>query len=282
MQAREERRSTVLSAGAELAVFEYGPPPASGAPTLLLVHGYPDDHRLYLPVIAELAVTHHVIAYDTRNAGLSFVKQPPGDFTVDTLVDDLFAVLAFTDAVNVHLVGHDWGSVQGWAAIQEPRASGLISRFTSISGPDLGHFLRWMRSRARTLRGWPQLAAQLIRSSYIAAFQIPVLPEAAWRLFLTRLYENAAGRRVNDNPRRGLALYRSNRFPAGTVTAPTPISVPVRVVVPLKDPFLSPHLTSGLRPWVPDLTVIPVDAGHWWPATHPAELAELLRDPYDF
>ena len=130
-----------------------------------------------------------MIAYDTGNAGLSSMKQPPGDFTVHALVNDLFAVLALTDVANVHLVGHDRGSVQGWAAIQDPRASGLISRFTSISGPDLGQFLRWMRSRARTLRGWPQLAAQLLRSSYMAAFQIPVLPEAAWRLFLTRLYE---------------------------------------------------------------------------------------------
>ncbi|MDQ0617079.1 alpha/beta fold hydrolase [Arthrobacter globiformis] len=277
MQARKERRSTVLSAGAELAVFEYGPPPAHGVPTLLLVHGYPDDHQLFLPAIAELAVTHHVIAYDTRNAGMSSVKEPPGDFTLNTLVNDLFAVLASTGAANVHLIGHDWGSIQGWAAVQDPRASGVISRFTSISGPDLGHFLRWMRSRAGNLRGWPQLVAQLLRSSYIAAFQVPLLPEAAWRLFLTRLYENAAGRRVNDNPIRGLALYRSNRFPSGKVKAPTPVGVPVTVVVPLKDPFLSPHLTAGLRSWVTDLTVIPVDGGHWWPATHHKELAGLLR-----
>jgi len=53
----------------------------------------------------------------------------------------------------------------------------------------------------------------------------------------------------------------------------------VAVVVPLKDPFLSPHLTEGLGSWVSDLNVIPVTGGHWWPATHPQEFANLLRAP---
>jgi len=191
-------------------------------PSLLLVHGYPDDHRLYLPVIAELADTHHIITYDTRVAGMSSVKQRPGDFTLHALVNDLFAVLASTGATDVHLVGHDWGSAQGWAAIKDPRVPGLISRFTSISGPDLGQYLRWIRSRAGHPRGWPRLVTQLVPSSYIAAFQIPLLPEAAWRLVLTPLYEKATGRRVNHNPVRGLALYRRNCFPTKKVGPPRP------------------------------------------------------------
>jgi hypothetical protein len=51
------------------------------------------------------------------------------------------------------------------------------------------------------------------------------------------------------------------------------------VVVPLKDSFLSPDLVEGLESWVDDLTVIRVDSGHWWPASRPAEFAELLRQP---
>ncbi|WP_457973606.1 alpha/beta fold hydrolase [Arthrobacter sp. D1-17] len=246
-------------------------------PSLLLVHGYPDDHRFYLPLITELAATHHVVAYDTRNAGLSAVTKTPGNYTLEALVNDLFAVLESRDVADVHLVGHDWGSIQGWAAIQHPRAAGLIAQYTSISGPDLGHFIRWIVSRARTPQGWPQLAGQLLRSSYVAGFQIPVLPEAIWRLFLTRFYERSAGRRVNDDPARGLALYRQNLFPRVRRPSPAPVNVPVNVVVPLKDPFLSPHLADGLDSWLPDLNVIRVDGGHWWPATHPKELAQLLR-----
>lgn len=277
MPALNERRRTVRTEGAELAVFEYGLRPAPGVATLLLVHGYPDDHRLYLPLIAELADTHHVIAYDTRNAGMSSVTETPGNFTLDALADDLFAVLAFMNVPDVHLVGHDWGSIQGWAAVQDPRAAGVITRYTSISGPDLGHFISWLRSRACNPRRWPQLAGQLLRSSYVAGFQVPVLPETIWRLFLTPLYEKRARRRVQDDPVRGLALYRQNLFPGLRHPSPAPVNVPVSVVVPLKDPFLSPHLTDGLELWVADLNVLRVDGGHWWPATHSHELAQLLR-----
>jgi hypothetical protein len=125
--------------------------------------------------------------------------------------------------------------------VQDPRASGVLERFTSISGPDLGHFHRWMDSRACSLRGWRQLAGRLLHSSYVAAFQIPRLPEAVWRLFLTRLYEKAAGRRVNDDAVRGLALNRSNFFPSGNVPPPTPIRIPVNVVAHLLQRSRVPH-----------------------------------------
>ena len=273
-----ERRRTVESRGAELAVFEFGPEPGPDVSTLLLVHGYPDDHRVFLPAIRELARTHHVVAYDTRNAGASAVPGTDGDFSLQTLVDDAFAVLAGAGAQAVHLVGHDWGSIQGWAAVQDPRAHGRIIRYTSISGPDLRHFSRWIRRRVRNPRAWPELGGQLLRSWYIAAFLVPVLPEAAWRLFLTRRYEKIAKRDVGDDPVRGLALYRSN-FRGQPKPARRQVSVPVHVVVPLKDPFLTPALVADLESWVDDVTVTRVDSGHWWPATRPAEFVAFLRRP---
>ncbi|QDY91836.1 alpha/beta fold hydrolase [Arthrobacter sp. UKPF54-2] len=275
-----ERRRSVAARGAELAVFEYGLQPGPDVPTLAFIHGYPDDHRVFLQAIRELAATHHVLAYDTRNAGASAVVGAPGDFTLAALVDDLFAVLAETGANRVHLVGHDWGSIQGWAAVQDPRAAALISRYTSISGPDLRHFARWVRTRLRNPRSWRPLAGQLLRSWYIAAFLVPVLPEAAWRLFLTRRYEQLAKRDVGNDPVRGLALYRANFFPGRNRPSPparAKVAMPVQVVVPLRDPFLSPDLVEGLEAWVEDLTVVTVDSGHWWPATRAVELAELLR-----
>jgi pimeloyl-ACP methyl ester carboxylesterase len=275
MGSWSERQRTIRSNGADLAVFEYGPDPAADTPVLLLVHGYPDDHRVYLPLIRELAETCHVIAYDTRNAGSSSVTDKPASFVLQALVDDLYAVLAATTASPVHLVGHDWGSIQAWAAVQDPRAAGRIGRFTSVSGPDLQHFSRWIRERLRHPRGWSQLLGQLLRSFYVAVFQIPLLPEVLWRFFLTGSYERATGRTVGNNPIRGLALYRAN-FQASR-QPPIRVSIPVHVVVPVRDPFVSPSLTDGLNDWVPRLTVTKVKAGHWWPATHASDFANLLR-----
>jgi pimeloyl-ACP methyl ester carboxylesterase len=277
LDGRDGRRRTVASPGAVLAVYEYGRDPGPGVPTLVLVHGYPDDHRVYLPVIRELAATHHLVAYDTRNAGQS-AAGADADFRLPSLVDDLFAVLAAVGVPAVHLVGHDWGSIQCWAAVQDPRSAGMVARFTSVSGPDAGHFSRWVRSRVGKPRRWRELLGQLGRSWYVGAFQLPVLPELAWRSGLRRWYEKMARRTVGEDPIRGLALYRALRS-SGPRPARVRISVPVHVVVPVKDPFLSPALVDGLAEWVDMLTVTTVRAGHWWPATRPADFAALLQSP---
>lgn len=103
------------------------------------------------------------------------------------------------------------------AAVQDPRAAGRISRFTSVSGPDLQHFSRWIRERLRHPRGWSQLLGQLLRSFYVAVFRIPLLPEVLWRFFLTGSYERATGRTVGNNPIRGLAPYRQTSKPGASL-----------------------------------------------------------------
>ncbi|MFC7612955.1 alpha/beta fold hydrolase [Actinokineospora soli] len=62
------RARTVRSGDVELAVFEQGDP---AAPTVLLVHGYPDTHRMWDGVAARLAEDYHVVRYDVRGAGAS-------------------------------------------------------------------------------------------------------------------------------------------------------------------------------------------------------------------
>ncbi|WP_246165559.1 alpha/beta fold hydrolase [Arthrobacter yangruifuii] len=275
------RRSTVRSHGAELAVYEYGVLDAE-LPGILLVHGYPDDHRVFDGAVERLAADRHVITYDTRNAGASRLSGDTADghplsaYRLELLVEDLYAVLDATGTGSVHLVGHDWGSIQGWAAIQDPRASGRILSYSSISGPDLGHFRRWFRTRLRSPRLWPQALMQAARSWYVAAFQLPVLPEAAWKYLLTAGYEKRAGRKIGDNGVRGLQLYRANMLrPVGSLPDGG-WAGPVQVIVPLKDPFLSPKLVSGLQEHFPGVTVTRVHAGHWWPERRSEDFAALL------
>lgn len=274
-----ERRSWVSGEGAQLAVYEYGPEPGPGVPEVLLVHGYPDDHTVFAGVIPLLAKDHHVIAYDTRDAGLSTVQDSGlKHFRLPLLVDDLYAVLQATAAGPVQLVGHDWGSIQGWAAARDPRAPSLISRYLSISGPDLQHFRSWFAERLRSPGRWFDVLQQSLRSSYVAAFQIPVLPELFFSLVGSRLYERTQGRRAGRNPQRGLALYRANLASPGQPAVPGPVLIPVDVIVPLRDPFLSPALNQGVERFAPKARFTAVDAGHWWPATHAADLAAWIRD----
>ena len=280
---------TVENDGARLAVFDYGLPAEPGIPTVLLVHGYPDDHTVFRNVIEDLAADHRVIAYDTRNAGASQVTGIPAEagagstlapYRLPLLVNDLYAVLAAVGG-PVHLVGHDWGSIQCWAAVRDGRAAGSILSFTSISGPDIGHLRHWFARCLRDPRRWILGAGQLLRSTYVGFFQLPVLPEALWRLLGPR-YAQRAGvspETATDNAVRGLQLYRANLLGSG-VSGRSPLpraEVPVHVLVPLHDPFLSPRLTDGLKDEVPDLRVSPVDGGHWWPSENSAAFCRMLR-----
>ena len=274
-----ERRSWVRGHGAQLAVYEYGPEPGPGVPEVLLVHGYPDDHRVFAGVIALLAADHHVIAYDTRDAGLSTVQETAlSNFRLPLLVDDLYTVLEATSAGPVQLVGHDWGSIQGWAAARDPRAPSRLSRYLSISGPDLQHFRSWFARRLRTPHRWPDVVQQCLRSSYVGAFQIPVLPELFFSVIGSRLYQRTQERPAGRNPQRGLALYRANLASPEQPAVLGTVQIAVDVIVPLHDPFLSPALNQGVEEFAPQVRFTVVDAGHWWPASHAADLAARLRD----
>ena len=112
---------------------------------LLLVHGYPDDQRMWGPVVAALPGDWHVITYDVRGAGRSSRPARRSDYRTDLLVDDLIAVLEATVPLGerVHLVGHDWGAAAMWdvvaAAGWDPRLENRLATCTSASGPPFDH-----------------------------------------------------------------------------------------------------------------------------------------------
>ncbi|MEU0249196.1 SDR family oxidoreductase [Streptomyces sp. NPDC006235] len=287
--ARERR---VRTGEVELCVAEVGDP---RRPTVVLVHGYPDSKEVWSEVAARLAGHFHVVAYDVRGHGRSTAPRPlRGGFTLEKLTDDFLAV---ADAVSpdrpVHLVGHDWGSVQGWEFTTVRRTEGRIASFTSMSGPSLDHFGHWIDKRVKrpTPRRLAQLLGQGARSWYVYLLQTPVLPELAWRGPLGKRWPGVL-ERVEKVPRGGYPtaslpsdaahgawLYRDNvrsrlRRPRTDAYA----HAPVQIVTPLEDRFLSERLTDGLEQWVPQLTRRTVQAGHWIPRTRPDQLATWIEE----
>lgn len=292
--ARHEGRR-VDSAGLGLAVREYGAPPDQpGTEHVVLVHGYPDSQDMWGPVAGRLAgAGMHVVTYDVRGAGASDVPAKTEGYRVELLVDDLVAVLDATvpEGERVHLVGHDWGSVQLWEAVlseaDDPRLRGRIASFTSVSGPAMDHLAYLSRHpQGRTLK----LLRQLGHSWYVFAFQVPVLPELAWRTAARPIGALAArmdrggaggfwGPELADNAANGVNLYRAN-LRRGT----TPQSlarrtdVPVLAVAPRKDPYLTGVTVEDLDRMCSDVRVVRPDTGHWLPRTDPDLLADLVRE----
>ncbi|MGV9694243.1 SDR family oxidoreductase [Streptomyces sp. NPDC003470] len=287
--ARERR---VRSGDVELCVAELGDP---GQPTVVLVHGYPDSKEVWSEVAARLAGRFHVVLYDVRGHGRSSAPSPlRGGFTLEKLTDDFLAV---ADAVSpgrpVHLVGHDWGSVQAWEFVTVRRTEGRIASFTSMSGPSLDHFGHWIGRRVRrpTPRRVGQLLGQGAKSWYVYLLHTPVLPELAWRGPLGKRWPGIL-RRVEKVPggdyptaslpsdaAHGAWLYRDNvrprlRHPREDAYA----HVPVQLVTPLGDAFLSERLHDELERWAPRLTRRTLPAKHWVPRTRPDRLADWITE----
>ncbi|MGY1525596.1 SDR family oxidoreductase [Streptomyces sp. MN3] len=286
------RQRWVRTGGVELCVAELGDPER---PAVVLVHGYPDSKEVWSRVAPRLAERFHVVAYDVRGHGASTAPRPlRGGFTLEKLTDDFLAVAeAVSPHRPVHLVGHDWGSVQGWEFVTAPRARERILSFTSVSGPSLDHFGHWIKSRVSrpTPRRAGHLLGQGVRSWYVYALHTPVLPELAWRGPLGRYWPRLLERMervpgdgyptasLPSDAAHGAWLYRDNvRSRLGDPRPDAYAHVPVQLVTPLGDRFLSPRLHDGLEQWAPLLTRRTLSSGHWVPRSRPDQLATWIAD----
>ena len=280
------RRRIVSANGAKLAVFEYGLAAGPGVDTMVMLHGYPDDHRMWRPVIEQLAGDFHIVAYDTRNAGESWVDTAGlAPFRIRYLVDDFYTVLEALDVPKAHIVAHDWGSVQAWAVVRDERAEAAVASMLSASGPDTAHLKRWYRDRLSRFATVPQGLNQLLKSWYIWMFQLPKLPALAVPKIISRL---PADYDRGNNAVRGIALYRANvgirnvRRPAGLAPAGAVLrkrtEVPVLLANAPRDKYVSPDLAEGVSAWAPALEQLTVPGGHWWPAQDPEAFAAVAAD----
>ncbi|WP_330320374.1 SDR family oxidoreductase [Streptomyces clavifer] len=292
MDLRDARERWVRTGGIELCVAELGD---RTRPTVVLVHGYPDSKEVWSQVAHRLAERWHVVLYDVRGHGRSTAPAPlRGGFTLEKLTDDFLAVAnAVSPDRPVHVVGHDWGSVQSWEFATVERTKGRIASFTSMSGPSLDHFGHWIKQRVShpSPRRVGQLLGQGAKSWYVYALHTPVLPELAWRGPLGRQWPRmlermervpSDGYPTSSLPRdaaHGAWLYRDNvrarlRRPRPDATA----HVPVQLITPTGDVFLSETLYDDLDTWVPQLVRRTLPARHWVPRTRPDQLSAWISD----
>ena len=137
--------------------------PLDGDPVVLL-HGFPERASSWRHV-APLLHAQGLRTYAPDQRGYSPGARPRRrrDYAVPELVGDVVALIGAIGR-PVHLVGHDWGAIVGWmVAAHHPE---LVRTWTAVSVP---------HSVAMT-RAW-LTSSQLAKSWYMAAFQLPVIPE---------------------------------------------------------------------------------------------------------
>ncbi|WP_460438005.1 SDR family oxidoreductase [Amycolatopsis stemonae] len=258
-------------------------------PTVVLVHGYPDNSSMWAGVVAELRDDHRVVTYDVRGAGQSDKPSGRSSYRLDQLADDLKAVV---DAVQpegkVHLVAHDWGSIQTWHAVTGDGLRGRVASYTSISGPSLDHAGAWFRAQLTrpTPKRLKNALSQFLHSWYILAFQIPLIPQLLWRTGLLgkqiQRMEPDAARPDKEDGIHGLELYRANMFTRLSRPAPRPADVPVQVLAPTGDAYVTTPLQTEVVRWVPDLRIRRIVGTHWVTRAKPAVVAGAAAELIEY
>lgn len=137
----------------------------SGDHLALCLHGFPELHyswRHQMPLLA--AMGYRVWAPNQRGYGAS--SRPDGieSYTVDRIVADAVALFEASGASKLTLVAHDWGGAIAWNM-----AINKVCPIERLVVMNLPH----PRCFAAALHNWPQRR----RSWYLAAFQVPVVPE---------------------------------------------------------------------------------------------------------
>ena len=278
--------------GLTFDVTDAGPP---DGPVVVLLHGWPQDRSAWEAVTPRLtAAGLRVLAPDQR--GYSPGARP-GDrsaYRMSELVADVLALVDAGGAPTVHLVGHDWGGAVAWAFAE--RHPDRLDGLTVVSTPHPAAMAWAVRHGDQALRSW-----------YMLAFQLPVLPELVLRLGLPTVLRGsglpaeqaeryAARFREPGAAGGGLAWYRALRpglprphlphrpgatAPADEVAeaASSPVTVPTTYLWGGHDPALGRAAAERTARWVAaDYRFVELDAGHWLPESHPHAVAAAVLD----
>jgi len=158
------REATYTVNGLDLHIVEAG---EKGQPLLVLLHGFPEFWWAWRHQITPLAEAgFHVVVPDMRGYNLSDAPQDVSAYTLDTLATDVVGMADAFGADRFHLVGHDWGAVIGWWVAAKYAAR--LERVVLMDGP---HPDVWGGQALKH-------PTQALRSTYVAFFQLPWVPEA--------------------------------------------------------------------------------------------------------
>ncbi len=154
---------------------------AGDGPPVLLLHGFPNSHKLWSKVAPGLVEAgFKVIAYDQRGFGDSDAPPTVSSYKLNEIISDAVALLrALQVKEKVHVVGHDWGAIIAWLlAIRHPE---LVETLTAIS---VGHPMAYrFAGLEQKLKGW-----------YIGLFLMPGIAEAVFKLNDWKALRRMAGK----------------------------------------------------------------------------------------
>lgn len=271
------------SNGINLHIAVAGP---EDGPLVVLLHGFPEFWFGWKNQIQPLAEKgYRVVAPDQRGYNLSDKPEGIDNYTVDHLRDDVIGIIEHFKKESAIVIGHDWGGAVAWhlAATHPEYVDKLI--VLNIPHP---------KAMPRVLKKNP---LQWMKSSYIAFFQLPNLPEKALGMgefkAMRQSIEQTSKKNTfsphemeqykaawsqSDALTAMLNWYRAIRRGSFRQIPETKIKVPVRIIWGLGDQFLSPMLAKESMSFCEEVNLAFVgEATHWIQHEQPDIVNRLIE-----
>ena len=273
---------TVNVSGVNIYYREAGP---VGAPTLLLLHGFPSSSHMFRELIPALADKYHVVAPDYPGFGLSDMPDPSTfEYTFDSLSK---IIIDWTDAIGLGkyvLYLQDYGAPVGFrvATARPDRVLGLViqsgNAYLEGLSENLAPLSAYMTNPTpeteAPVRGWLKLETTKFQHTHGSRFPERIDP-ANWiydQYFLDRPGNDAIQ----------LAFFRDYRnnpplYPAWQdyLRSHQP---PMLVAWGKNDPFFTEAGALAYRKDLPNADIHLLDTGHFALGDHNVEIAALIRE----
>lgn len=259
-----------------------------GKKLALCLHGFPELHyswRHQIPLLAEMG--YKVWAPNLRGYGSSSRPEGVESYRLNTLVQDVAALIDASGAEEVTLIAHDWGAIIAWHfAILKIRP---LARLVIMNVPH-------PKCAQREIRHWYQLK----KSWYIFFFQLPWLPEkmlgrngaqpikeafSKMAVDKSRFPDNELQVYADAASRPGALRSMINYYRAllrtrdGQEIGDAMVNIPTLMVWGEEDTAIDIRCTDGTQQWVPDLELHRLPGvSHWVQQEAPEKVNAILRD----
>lgn len=243
------------------------------APAVVLLHGFPQDASAWdevLPALHDACL--RTLTFDQRGYGPANTPHEVRAYGIQDLAGDVVALLDAAGIEVAHVVGHDWGGAVAWHL-----AGSCPTRLHSVTVLSTPHpaALFWSFTHSR----------QALSSYYMAAFQLPRLPERFLSPRLFRVY------RTSGLPEHHAVRYAERFADPASLTGPINwyraavrhrattrrSRVPTTYLWGRHDFALGAAAAHRTKQYVrSDYRFVETDAGHWIPETHAGVVAEEI------
>ncbi|WP_436343570.1 alpha/beta fold hydrolase [Natronorubrum sp. FCH18a] len=258
-------------------------------PLVVLLHGFPEFWYGWRHQIEPLVdAGYRVLVPDQRGYNLSEKTAGVRSYRTSECSRDVVELIASEGRDSARVVGHDWGGAVAWdLALRHP---GVVDRLAIVNAPHPVVYRHHLLSNPEQLR----------RSSYAFCYQLPWLPELAFRaghfaLLERALREMAAPGTFTDHD---LEQYRRAWRQDGALTAmlnwyraaarypPTVprerVDVPTLIVWGTDDVALTTELAIDSDQYCERsrLELLP-ETSHWVQHERPERLTDLLLEAFE-